>query len=210
MNEKQTEIAVLIDASGSMSSIRDDVVGGFNAFVDDQKKLPVEARLTVTFFDNTRFDKWQEGIDLKQCLKLGAEYRPGGATPLLDATGRTIEELGERLSNMAEADRPSKVMVIIMTDGYENSSVVFTKEKIKSMIEHQEQVYKWEFVFLGANIDAFAEAESLGMRMSNVAEYDSSGEGVRLAFAKISETVGRYRTDGTVRGLGRKIKDQMI
>ena len=206
MNEKQTEIAVLIDASGSMSSIRDDVVGGFNAFVDDQKKLPVEARLTVTFFDNSRFDKWQEGLDLKNCPKLGAEYRPGGATPLLDATGRTIEELGERLSSMAEADRPSKVMVIVMTDGYENSSVVFTKEKIKSMIEHQQQVYKWEFVFLGANIDAFAEAESMGMRVDNVAEYDATSDGVKKAFAKMSEATSFYRTDGIVRGLGRKNK----
>jgi hypothetical protein len=206
MNEKQTEIVVLMDASGSMGSIRDDVVGGFNNFIDDQKKLDGEARLTATFFDNSRFDKWQEGVDIKNCPELGDEYRPGGSTPLLDATGRTIEELGARLEGMDEADRPGKVMVIIMTDGYENSSCVFTNGKIRSMIKHQEQVYSWEFIFLGAGVDAFTESQRLGMKVDRSAQFERSSDGVNLMFSKMSSTVGRYRDGQGVQGLERGVE----
>ncbi len=123
-----------MDASGSMHSIREDAVGGFNAFVEDQKKESGEANLTVTFFDSNRYAKWQDGIDLQSCPVLGKEYQPGASTPLLDATGRTIEELGVRLSGLDDAERPGRVMVIILTDGYENSSRHFTLHRLHGTV----------------------------------------------------------------------------
>ena len=208
MKKQLTEIVVLMDASGSMNSIREDAVGGFNTFVEDQKKEDGEANLSVTFFDSNRFEKWVDGIELKDCPVLGAEYRPGAATPLLDATGRTIEELGARLSGLNEAERPERVMVIILTDGYENASRIFTKERINQMIRHQEEAYKWEFVYLGANVDAFAEGAEMGFRAQNIAGYTSSKTGVRLAFDAMSQSAKAYRRRGIVEDLGRQIGEE--
>jgi Mg-chelatase subunit ChlD len=200
-----TEIVVLMDASGSMGCIREDAVGGFNAFLADQKKEDGDASLTVTFFDTERFEHWQQGVDLKACPDLGSEYRPVGGTPLLDATGRTIEELGQRLAAMPEPDRPGRVMVIVLTDGHENASQVYSKERIREMIRHQEEVYSWEFVFLGANVDAFAEGHAMGYKMANIAGYTSSKKGVRAAFDAISGSARKYRRGGKIDNLEREI-----
>ena len=205
MNKERTEIVVLMDASGSMHSIREDAVGGFNAFVEDQKKESGEANLTVTFFDSNRYAKWQDGIHLQACPALGEEYQPGASTPLLDATGRTIEELGVRLSGLDDAERPGKVMVIILTDGHENSSRHFTKEQVKGLIRQQEDAYKWEFVYLGANVDAFAEGAEMGFRAQNIAGYTSSKKGIRAAFDVLSASAKQYRRRGVVEDLGRQI-----
>ena len=182
MNKELTEIVVLLDASGSIQAIRDDAVGGFNAFIEEQKKVDGEANLTVIFFDSNRFQKWQDGIELKDCPVLGAEFRPGASTPLLDATGRTIEELGARLAAIDEAKRPGRVLVIILTDGLENASRLFTREQVKRSIRHKEEVFNWEFVFLAANVDAFAEGAGLGVKRASTAGFVASRKGVRAAF----------------------------
>jgi hypothetical protein len=205
MNKEKTEIVVLMDASGSMHSIREDAVGGLNAFVEDQKKESGEANLTVTFFDSNRYAKWQDGIDLQSCPVLGEEYQPGASTPLLDATGRTIEELGARLSGLDDAERPGRVMVIILTDGHENSSRHFTKEQVKGLIRQQEATYKWEFVYLGANVDAFAEGAEMGFQMDHIAGFTSSKRGIRAAFDAVSASAKQYRRRGVVEDLGRQI-----
>lgn len=202
-----TEIAILMDASGSMQAIREDAVGGLNAFVADQKKEPGRARLTVTFFDSDRFDRWVDGIDLRRCPELGDEYRPGAATPLLDATGRTIEELGDRLRRMPEAERPGRVLVIVITDGLENASRVFTKERIKQMIRHQEQVYGWRFVYLGANVDAFAEGAAMGYCLDQIAGYRASAKGVQAMMRVVSDSAREYRRVGRIGNLGREIEE---
>jgi hypothetical protein len=207
MDLQKTEIAILMDASGSMQAIRDDAVGGLNAFVADQKKEPGRADLTVTFFDSNRFDRWVDGIDLRRCPVLGHEYQPGASTPLLDATGRTIEELGDRLRRMPEAERPGKVLVIVITDGLENASCVFTKQKIREMIRHQEEVYKWEFVYLGANVDAFAEGGEMGYRADRIASYKSSKKGVRAMMRAVSNSARAYRRGREVENLGREIDE---
>lgn len=208
MKADTTEIAILMDASGSMDAIRDDAVGGLNAFVADQKKEPGRANLTVTFFDSERFDRWVDGIDLRDCPRLGDEYQPGACTPLLDATGRTIEELGDRLRRMPEAERPGRVMVIVITDGYENASRVFTKKRIKEMIRHQEDVYKWKFVYLGANVDAFDEGAAMGYRVDHIAGYAATDKGVRAMMRAVSGSASAYRRHGVIPNLGREIEEE--
>lgn len=207
MDLQKTEIAILLDASGSMQAIRDDAVGGLNAFIAGQKKEPGRAHLTVTFFDSERFDRWVDGIDLRDCPMLGDEYQPGAATPLLDATGRTIEDLGERLRRMPEAERPGKVMVIVITDGYENASRVYTKRKIKRMIRHQEDVYKWEFVYLGANVDAFDEGSAMGYRMDRIGSYKASPKGIGAMLREVGNSAGQLRRHGKIENLGREIDE---
>lgn len=208
MKNERTEIVVLMDASGSMQNIREDAVGGFNAFVAEQKKQAGEANLTVTFFDSNQFAKWQDGIDLKDCPLLNGEYMPGAATPLLDATGRTIEELGARLAGLDETERPGRVMVIVLTDGLENASRFYTKERVKELIRHQEEVYKWEFVFLAANVDAFAEGAAMGFKPENTAGYTSSKKGVRKVFEAMSCAVADYRAGDEVESLGREVGEE--
>lgn len=207
MDLHKTEIAILMDASGSMQDIRDDAVGGLNAFIADQKKEPGRANLTVTFFDSNRFDRWVDGIDLRRCPVLGKEYQPGASTPLLDATGRTIEELGERLRAMPEAERPGRVMVIVITDGYENASTVFTKQRIKEMIRHQEEVYKWRFVYLGANVDAFDEGHAMGYSANHIAGYRSNKRGVHAMMRAVSAAASAYRKGKAIDNLGRDIDE---
>ena len=205
MKQELTEIVVVMDASGSMDSIRTDAVGGFNSFIEKQKTMPEAANLTVIFFDSNRYEKWQDGVDLRDCPVLGDEYMPGASTPLLDATGRTIEELGTRLENTPESERPGQVMVIVVTDGMENSSTVFTKQKVKEMIRRQEEVYKWEFVFLAANVDAFQEGDGMGFRRPNIAGYTSSKKGIRAVYAALSDATLCHRRSEGVKGLGREI-----
>jgi hypothetical protein len=208
MDLQKTEIAILLDASGSMQAIRDDAVGGLNAFVADQKKVPGRANLTVTFFDSERFDRWVDGIDLRDCPVLGDEYQPGASTPLLDATGRTIEELGERLRRMPEPERPGRVMVIVITDGLENASRVYTKPKIKRMIRHQEDVYKWEFLYLGANVDAFDEGGDMGFRPERIAGYTSSKKGYAAMMRAVGKSARSLRERGNIDNLGREIGEE--
>jgi len=205
MRNELTEIVVLLDASGSMNSIRSDAVGGFNTFIEEQKAEDGRANITVTFFDSNRFHRWVDGIDLQECPALNGEYRPGAATPLLDATGRTIEDLAARLERLDDADRPGKVMVIILTDGYENCSRIFNKDRIRQMIREREEADGWEFVFLAANVDAFAEGGELGFRAQNIAAYDASPQGIREAFDLMSESAKAYRKRGIIENLGRKI-----
>ena len=207
MRNDLTEIICILDASGSMGSIRDDMVGGFNTFIEEQKKLPGEAKITVIFFDSSRYIKWQDGVDIKKCPILGQEYRPLGGTPLLDAVGRTINEVGARLAATPESARPGKVVVLIVTDGEENSSHEFTLSHIKQMVQHQESKYSWTFSYLGANVDSFCEAASLGIQGCNTSNYTATPIGVRCMFSTYSNSLGSFRSGGKLDGLGGTIPE---
>lgn len=191
----ETYIAVLLDRSGSMQSIKQDTIGGFNQFISEQKNAGDNATLTLVQFDTGSIDVVHESKPIKDVPDLtDATYQPRGGTPLLDALGQTIHSTGKALSAIPEASRPDKVVFVIITDGQENSSVEHSKASVKQMIEHQSSMYKWQFVYLGANQDAFAEAGSLGIPMAAAANYvaDSAGE----AFAVASANVGSYRYSG--------------
>jgi uncharacterized protein YegL len=179
-DKRFTEIIVLLDRSGSMAQIKDDMEGGFNKYVDDLRDMD-NCLLTLVQFDTGGIDTVVESCPIRSAPKLRLE--PRGGTPLLDAMGQTIDRTGERFRNMPEGRRPGQVMFVIITDGEENSSHEYTKERVKQMVEHQSQVYKWEFVFLGANMDSFAEARDLGIYPMSVANFSSLPEHAKARLA---------------------------
>ena len=193
MKKGLSEIICIIDQSGSMGMIKDDAIGGFNTFLDEQKKLPGEATLTFVQF-NTETEVIHENKPLNDVNHItDDDYVPGGATALLDAVGKTIDNTGQRLANTPESNRPEKVIIAILTDGMENSSKEYSLSKIKKMIRHQKEKYSWEFIFLGANQDAFAEAYKIGIDQKDAYNFKASGDGVRLAYRDMSESVSDYR-----------------
>ena len=199
MNDNKTDITVILDKSGSMRATAADVVGGFNTFLEDQKKLPGEATMTLVQFDS-KIRVVFDGLPIKDVLGLTSEsYSPGGNTALLDAVGSTINRVGKRLSETPEADRPGKVIFLIMTDGEENASAEFKVAQIKSMVEHQTQMYSWSFIFIGANIDAISTAESMGVMASNSINYTASSVGTKSAYREMSRGISSARASKSAR-----------
>jgi uncharacterized protein YegL len=198
MRDDLTELVAILDRSGSMANLADDTIGGFNKFIEDQKKVPGEALLTTVLFDD-HYEFLHDGVSIQDVKPItGKEYFARGMTALLDAVGRTINRVGEKLSKMDEADRPGKVMVLIITDGYENSSHEFTREQIKEMVERQRNTYKWEFLFFGANIDSFAAADGIGVDLTRAVNFSASGIGVSTTLDAMSLAASSYRGTGTV------------
>lgn len=192
-NKDLTEIAVILDRSGSMTAIRDDTQGGFNTFLADQQAVEGEANLTLVLFDH-EYLVVHDRVAIGEVRPLDSEtYVPRGATALLDAVGRTINQIGAQLDALPEDDRPDKVVVVIMTDGHENSSKEFTHEKVRELVEHQQDTYDWQFIFTGAGIDAFAAGASIGVLTSHAMSHTHDGAGVAQAYGAVSRSVGSYR-----------------
>lgn len=189
----KSEIICIIDRSGSMGSIADDAIGGFNAFLEQQKLDPGEATLTFIQFD-TEYEVVHENKPLMDVPELNnSTYQPRGMTALLDAVGKTIDGVGKRLANMSEENRPDKVIVAILTDGAENSSSKYSLSQINKMVTLQKDVYNWEFIFLAANQDAFAEAAKLGIDQEDAVNFDATNQGVQNAYTNLNERVTNYR-----------------
>lgn len=188
MRADLTDITLVVDRSGSMDAVREDAEGGVNAFIAEQAKEPGEALLTLVQFD-TEYEFLHNGVPVAEVPKY--QLVPRGMTALLDAVGRAINETGERLGNMKKADRPGLVVFVVMTDGEENSSQEFTKDRLKEMIERQQNEYNWHFTFLGANQDAFAEAGGMGIHAAGVANYDMAK--VAGAYGATAAKVSRMR-----------------
>ena len=188
MRSDLTDITLVVDRSGSMQKIREDAEGGVNTFIQEQAKHPGEALLTLVQFD-TEYEFVHRGMPIKQVPPY--TLVPRGNTALLDAVGRAINETGERLAKMAEDVRPGLVVFVITTDGLENSSKEFSKAQIKEMIVRQQSAYKWQFIFLGANQDAFAEAGAMGVGPSGAANY--APDKVQACWRATSANVGRMR-----------------
>lgn len=196
MRDDLTEIVVIIDRSGSMSAIRDDAIGSFNTFLEDQQKEPGDANLTLVQFDH-EYEVVHESVSIQDVPPLdAATFVPRGGTALLDAVGRTINGVGARMAQMDEDNRPSKVICSILTDGQENSSREFAREKIMQMITHQRDKYKWEFIFLSADAGGIRDAASIGIPTANVALFANTGGGVQAANYAVSRAVGSYRSTG--------------
>jgi Mg-chelatase subunit ChlD len=192
MNKNLTEIIFLLDRSGSMAGLERDTIGGFNAFIERQCGLEGETLLTAVLFDDEYEVLW-EGVDAKEARLTDKDYYARGMTALLDAAGKTILDVGCRLSKTSEEQRPGKVIVVITTDGMENASREFTYEKVKELIKHQQEKYNWEFIFLGANIDASREAESIGICMDNAYQFEASEQGLKSMYSIVSEAVTEKR-----------------
>ena len=191
-----TDISIVLDRSGSMESIADDTIGSFNAFVADQQKEPGAGQLSLILFDN-EYTPVHDAIPLATVPRLSSEtFQPRGTTALLDAIGRTILATGQRLAAMAEPDRPERVIFVIITDGHENASHDFTRDRIFTMIAHQRQVYSWHFEFLGANQDAIQAAGHLGIAAADSLTYGANPQGTQSAMAAMSGKMRAFRSAG--------------
>lgn len=193
MQDTLTEIAIVLDRSGSMESVRIDTIGGFNTFLAEQVDEAGDVNVTLVQFDG-EYDIVYLREPVRRAPRLTTEtYVPRGSTALLDAIGRTIDELGARLASMPEPARPGKVIVVIITDGHENASIQYSREQVFQRIRHQTDVYGWEFVYLGANQDAI----EAGARVGISAEYSMScaaGEqGTRALYASLGKNVKQRR-----------------
>ncbi len=191
-----TEIIFILDRSGSMSGLESDTIGGYNSFLETQRKVDGQAQITTILFDEN-YEVLHDGVDLKKVKPItGREYFARGSTALLDAIGKTIIDVGLRLSNTSESERPSKVIFVITTDGQENASHEFSYKKINEMISLQQDKYSWEFIFLGANIDAAKEAERLGIRADRAANYVSDSDGTDVMYSSLARNVTSFRNTG--------------
>jgi len=174
MKENLTEITAILDKSGSMAHLTSDTIGGYNKFIEEQQALPGEAVLSTVLFSDGPEIILHDRVNIKDVNAITVnEYRAGGSTALLDALGRAIDHIGKVLDKTPEEDKPSKVIFFVITDGYENSSTEYSYEKIKQMVELQRDTYNWEFIFMGANIDAFAAGESMGFSRNRSFNYSA-------------------------------------
>jgi uncharacterized protein YegL len=189
-----SEIICIVDRSGSMNSIKEDAIGGFNGFLAGQKKVEGEANLTLVLFDH-EYLLVHNAIPLATVPDLtNNTFEPRGMTAMHDAIGRTIDDVGARLAKTPEHLRPEKVLVAILTDGQENASKDYTKAKIAGMIEHQTTKYNWEFFFLAANMDTMKEASSLNIRADNAVAFKATKAGIHQANVAMDMMVTRART----------------
>ena len=193
MEEVYTHIVLVLDRSGSMEAIKSDAIGGYNEFIKSQQAVPGKATFSLAQF-NHNYDLVQDFVDLKNAKVLdNKNYQPGGTTALLDAVGRTALAVGERLSALEQGARPGKVVFVILTDGMENASKDYTRDRIKEIIKEQQEIYKWQFVFLSSDIDSFHDAQKWGIPASNTLSMGATSESAKLAFASIGATLCSYR-----------------
>lgn len=198
MKKNLTELVFILDKSGSMSGLEKDTIGGYNSLMEKQRKLDGECVITTVLFDN-RYELLHDRIDLRAVTPITEkEYFVGGATALLDAVGRTIHKIAAVQEHTAEEYRAEKVMFVIITDGEENASREYSAAQVKELIKRQKERYGWEFVFLGANIDAVETAGRFGIDANRAVDYVPDGRGTELNFRMMSETVAAFRECGAV------------
>jgi uncharacterized protein YegL len=190
----KTMLCLLLDRSGSMAGKEGDVLGGVNTFITKQQQMDAPATIAMVRFDSISIERFRAMGNLKECKLLEREeYVPRDLTPLNDAIGRTLVQLDEDWKQV----RPERCIVMIVTDGHENASFEYTKPQVKAMIQAREASGKWAFIYLGANVDAFAEATSYGINLSNTAGFTPTASGIRTAYAVMDSAVHTMRSTGS-------------
>lgn len=193
MTNEKVELVFILDRSGSMAGLESDTIGGFNALLDKQKKEQGDAKVTTVLF-NHQYELLHDRLPINGIAPITDEdYEVGGTTALLDAVGSTIQKIGNVQKRTCEEERAGRVMFVITTDGMENASCEYNYAKIKSMIEHQKTVCNWEFVFLGANIDAVSTARNFGIDKDFAVKYHADKEGTQLNYKVLNETISSFR-----------------
>ncbi len=193
MKQRATELVFILDQSGSMAGLERDTIGGFNSMLQKQRDAEGECRITTVLFNN-RCQLLHDRIDIRAVSPMTEwEYRAGGSTALLDAIGKTIRKLKDVQKGTAKEYRAENVMFVIITDGEENASREYSSDEIKRMIEHEKNRYGWEFIFLGANIDAVETAGRFGISAECTADYVPDSAGTALNFQMMSEAVAAFR-----------------
>ena len=193
MKKNLTELVFILDRSGSMAGLEADTIGGYNAMNEKQRGDPGEAVISTVLFDNET-EVIHDRVSLDRVPALTEkEYDVRGCTALLDAVGGAIHHIGNVHKYAREEDRPEKTLFVITTDGLENASRRYTYDKVKSMIERQRERYGWEFLFLGANIDAAREAARFGIRADCAADYHADSMGTEAVYESVCEAVCQVR-----------------
>ncbi len=197
MNHQLTEIAFILDRSGSMEKIREEAISGFNQFLSDQQRLPGQALLTLVLFNEHPLSLLESSpLELAKPLSQKT-YQPHGYTALLDAIGHTVDQIGKRLASTPETERPGRVIIAILTDGLENASTHYSWEAISERISHQQEKYQWQFLFLGANQDAIATAARMKIGAANATLFEASSIEMCRVSKAISRKVVALREDAT-------------
>ncbi|MCR5663376.1 MAG: VWA domain-containing protein [Oscillospiraceae bacterium] len=193
MNKNLTEIVFILDRSGSMAGLESDTIGGFNAMLERQKKEPGEALITAVLFSD-RHELLYDRAALDRVEPLSErQYRVGGCTALLDAIGWSVHHISQIHRYAREEDRPGKTVFVITTDGMENASRAYRYDEVRRMVEHEREKYGWEFLFLGANMDAVSAARSFGIREDRAVRYACDEAGTKLNYDVVGRTLARFR-----------------
>lgn len=194
MRSDLTELVFILDKSGSMAGLESDTIGGFNAMLAKQKLEPGEANVTTVLFDDG-YELLHDRLNIKGVAPItSAEYFVGGCTALLDAIGKTIHKIGNVQKHSSYDQRAGRVLFVITTDGLENASREYSADRIRKMVEHQKSQYNWEFIFLGANIDAVETAERFGIDKDRAANYHADSIGTMLNFEAVTCAVSEFRS----------------
>ena len=193
MKKGLTQMVFVLDMSGSMSPLTMETIGGYNTMISDQKKEKGDAIVTTVLFDH-RYNMIHDGVNIKEVKDMTTdEYEPAGMTAMLDAVGRAINHVGERLAAIPEEERPEKVLFTIITDGAENCSKEYTWETVREMIKHQREKYSWVFTFLGANIDTVEVGGNLGIHPMLSKRYTANKDGTQKVFNTASKSMSFAR-----------------
>jgi hypothetical protein len=196
MRQNFTSINILLDRSGSMQKVSDDTIGGLNTFLNEQRKVKGDAVVSLATFASD-YTLIHDFAPLDQVGDISNKtYKTAGFTALLDSIGKMVNGVGAKLAAINEADRPSQVLFVIISDGEENRSKEFTRAKIFEMISHQRDKYNWNFVYIGCNQDQIQEATNLGIAAQNAVIYDQTKGGTKRLFRSISENAKSYRISG--------------
>lgn len=197
MKKNKSEIVFVLDESNSMNHLRESTVSNFNQFIKQQKEVKGECLVTVVPFASIVKDPIVNGISLSSYNGLtNTNYKPEGSTALYDAICKTVDDVGRRLSYTLESERPEKVIVVILTDGEENNSKSFKLEDVKSRIKTQQDVYKWDFVFLGANQDAVLTAQNMEIKTSAALTFSANHKNMSNSYASLSNYCSGLRSVG--------------
>ncbi|MBS3872296.1 MAG: VWA domain-containing protein [Firmicutes bacterium] len=198
MKSGLTELVFILDKSGSMSGLEADTIGGFNSMLEKQKAVLGECCITTVLFAHD-YELLHDRIDIRGVRSISErEYQVGGNTALLDAIGKAIHKVSKVQKNTAEEFRAEKVLFVIITDGEENASREYSAEMIKERVEHKKKKYGWEFIFLGANIDAVAAAHRFGIAVDRAQDFHPDREGLSLSFMAMSDAVSMFREESAV------------
>ena len=193
MNSNLTELVFILDRSGSMAGLEADTIGGFNAMLEKQKREEGEAYLSAVLFSNNSTVLYDR-VNIKKVEPMTErQYFIGGCTALLDAIGDAVHHIGNVHKYARREDRPAKTLFVITTDGMENASRRYTYDEVRRMIERQRDRYGWEFLFLGANMDAVSTARHFGIREDRAVRYQCDAKGTALNYKVLSDTIGCVR-----------------